>query len=64
MRFYTNLRKSLTLTHSLRVLNIRGNCIRDEGAQILSDALQENLTIEELDVSLNEITPIGARCNK
>ena len=51
------------MTHSLRVLNIRGNSIRDEGARILAEALEENLTIEEFDVSLNEITPIGARCN-
>ena len=51
------------MTHTLKYLNIKGNCIRDEGAKVLADALEENLTIEELDVSLNEITPIGCECN-
>jgi Ran GTPase-activating protein (RanGAP) involved in mRNA processing and transport len=41
------------------VLNLRGNNIRDEGLQVLSQAILQNETLEELDISLNDLTPVG-----
>lgn len=40
-------------------MNLKGNGIRDEGLEVLSKALLDNHILEELDISLNEITPIG-----
>lgn len=38
---------------------MKGNSIKDEGVQLLMDALDYNESIRVLDISLNEITPIG-----
>ena len=49
-------------TTSLRCLVLKGNSLRDDGVRILAEALEENLVLEELDISLNEITPVGSAC--
>ncbi len=46
-------------SNSLVSLNLRGNSIRDEGLEHIADALQDNQTLEELDISMNEITSNG-----
>ena len=45
--------------HNLIYLNLKGNAIRDEGLELLSSALLSTNYLEELDISVNEITPIG-----
>ncbi|CAD8044842.1 unnamed protein product [Paramecium primaurelia] len=42
-------------------LNLKGNQIRDEGIQVLSAAIYESESLQELDISLNDITPDGIR---
>lgn len=51
--------QGIRISNTIRSLNIRGNAIRDEGAECLAEALLRNGQIEELDISLNEITPLG-----
>ncbi|KAJ2559192.1 NACHT, LRR and PYD domains-containing protein 5 [Coemansia sp. RSA 1933] len=46
---------------SLRVLNLSGNLLRSEGAQIIAHYLAaEGRNLESLDISSNEIPPTGA----
>lgn len=56
------LKKGLSATKCLKSLNVRGNSIRDEGLIYLAEAIRKNFSLEELDISLNEITPIGISC--
>eukprot|EP01029_Cantina_marsupialis_P027154 TRINITY_DN7500_c0_g1_i3.p1 TRINITY_DN7500_c0_g1~~TRINITY_DN7500_c0_g1_i3.p1 ORF type:complete len:465 (+),score=112.80 TRINITY_DN7500_c0_g1_i3:121-1515(+) len=58
------LADSLSLNFSLTHLNLRGNCIRDRGAQALAVALAENrklhTTLTSLNLADNNITRDGA----
>ena len=47
------------MNNSLISLNLKGNAIRDEGLEIIALALEENVSLESLNISLNEITPFG-----
>lgn len=51
--------QGLASTKCLRSLNVKGNSIRDEGLIYLAEAIRKNFSLEELDISLNDITPIG-----
>lgn len=53
------LKKALPSAKNLIYLNLKGNAIRDEGLEMLSQALLNANYLEELDISVNEITPIG-----
>ena len=53
------LAEGLIYNKSLVHLNLRGNAIRDEGLERIALALEENHTLESLNISLNEITPFG-----
>lgn len=46
-------------SNTLISLNLRGNSIRDEGLEHIADALFDNQILEELDISMNEITSNG-----
>ena len=50
---------ALKNSKTLISLNLRGNLIKDEGLDHIADALFYNQILEELDISLNEITPNG-----
>ena len=54
-----HLADGLIYNKSLIHLNLRGNAIRDEGLESIALALEENDTLESLNISLNEITPFG-----
>lgn len=45
---------------SLRILNLKGNILGDDGTFHLVSALQGNETIRELNIGVNEIGPLGA----
>ena len=51
--------KGLQLNTTLKVLSIKGNWICDDGALFLAEILKENHLLKELDISYNEIGPIG-----
>ena len=50
-------------TQTLQSLHLRGNALKDEGLEMLAEAIRENKSLEELDVSINEITPVGISGN-
>ena len=46
---------------TLKILNINGNAISDDGVVTISDSLKSNNTLQELYMSFNEITSEGAQ---
>jgi Ran GTPase-activating protein (RanGAP) involved in mRNA processing and transport len=55
----TCIGKLLPVNHGLRTLVLRENGIGDEGAAALADGVKRNGQLTELDVALNELTPIA-----
>lgn len=50
----------LAKNHTIESLNIKGNIIGDQGIILLANALKESKSqLKELDISLNEIGPVG-----
>ena len=46
---------------TLKILNINGNAIFDDGVAAISDSLKSNNSLQELYMSFNEITSEGAK---
>ena len=51
----------LGLRHPVRVVSLRNNLLRDSAAITLADVLPGESHIEELDLSGNDIGPVGAK---
>jgi len=51
--------KGIACNRTLEVLNIKGNIIGDEGMVFIAQALPAAVQLKELDISLNEVGPIG-----
>jgi len=51
--------KGLKENSTLELLNIKGNIIGDDGCVFLAKALVGNKALKDLDISLNEIGPMG-----
>lgn len=43
----------------MKKLNLKGNAIKDEGLIKISEVLMNNTTLIELNISHNEVTPLG-----
>ena len=41
-------------------LSLRSNCLKDEGADALADAMRKNWTVTRMNLSVNAITRVGA----
>ncbi|EGR31503.1 hypothetical protein IMG5_107210 [Ichthyophthirius multifiliis] len=55
-------RQGLLYSQSLQYINLKGNGIGDEGFLMICEVLNDNYILEELDVSLNEISSAGIKC--
>ena len=51
--------KGIAQNKSLEVLNIKGNIIGDDGLILIAQSLRDAPSLKDLDISLNEIGPVG-----
>jgi Leucine Rich repeat len=48
---------------SLKMLNISGNGLTDQGLRILLKGVEDHPSLNDLRIGFNEITPLGATSN-
>jgi len=53
------LAEALQVNHSLKILNLSQNFIREGGIDVLVEALKLNTSLQELLLSLNKINNLG-----